>query len=149
MRWRASTSGWLRLRLISSYAGQNNGPTVGKFSYKRQVSAHGFDRLPESGKQQIAALFEARNTVLGDTEGFGNADLRKLASVPEFAQSHFLGDELSGAGLDLLALGGTQLPDDVIHVHRHDYLPSSSAGPGGRRNAHLPCGSARGRTASR
>jgi hypothetical protein len=96
----------LRLQVVSSNAGQNNRRTVGEFSDKREVSAHGLDGLPESGKQQIAALFKARNTVLGDTESLGHADLRELAGVPELAQGHFLCDQLNSAGLDLLPLGG-------------------------------------------
>lgn len=67
----ASSAGWFKVGLISRDAGQNNGPTVGKFSDKQQISAHGLDGLPKSGKQQIAALFEARNTVLGNTESLG------------------------------------------------------------------------------
>src|SRR5271157_2785414 len=65
----------LRLRIVFGNAGQNNRRTVGEFSDKRQVSAHGLDGLPESGKQEIAPLFKTRNTVLSDTEGLGHADL--------------------------------------------------------------------------
>jgi hypothetical protein len=51
-------------RIFFGNAGQNHGVTVGEFSNERQVSAHGLDGLPQRGEQQIAALFEARNTVL-------------------------------------------------------------------------------------
>jgi hypothetical protein len=105
-----------------SNARQNNWRTVGEFSDKRQASPHGLDGLSEGGQQEIAALFEARNTVLGDTESLGHADLREFAGVPEFAQGHFLGNQLGGAGLDLLTLGGAKLPDFVIHVRRHGYF---------------------------
>ena len=60
-------------------AGQNNRLTVGEFGHQRQVPAHGLDGLPERGKQQIAALFEARNTVLGDPKRLGYLYLSELA----------------------------------------------------------------------
>src|SRR5260370_30267364 len=106
----ASSTFGFRLLFGSSHAGQNNWLTVGKFSHKRQLAAHGLNGLAESGKQEIAALFETRNTVLGYTESLGHANLRELAGVPQFAQGHFLGNQLSGAGFDLLALGGAQVP---------------------------------------
>jgi len=86
----------------------------------------------QSGKSTslaIAALFEARNTILGYAKSLGHADLRELARVPELAQGHLLGNQLSGASLDLLALGGSKLPDDVIHVRRHDYFLSFFSRP--------------------
>jgi hypothetical protein len=46
--------------------------------------------------------------------------------MPQFAQGHLLGDQVSGADLDLLASGGAQLPDYVIHVGGHDYFLSFS-----------------------
>jgi len=113
------------MRLAADNPGDYDRRTVGEFSNKGQVSAHGLDGLPQRREQKIAALFEARNAVLGDTESLGDPDLRELARVPEFPQSHFLGNQLGGSGLDLLALGGAQLPDDAIHVRRHDYFLSS------------------------
>src|ERR1022692_3425316 len=103
----------LKPRMVFGNTGQNNGRAVGEFSDKRQAPAHGRDGLPERGEQQVAALFEPRNTVLGDPESFSQPDLRELARVPQLAQGHLLRDQLSGAGLDLLALGGAQFPDDV------------------------------------
>jgi hypothetical protein len=95
MRVNPFSASGLRLRIVFGNAGQNNQRTVGEFSDKRQVSAHGLDGLPKSGKQEIAALFKARNTVLGDTEGLGHTDLSQLAGVPELAQAHFPRDELA------------------------------------------------------
>src|SRR6476661_6620978 len=83
-------------------AGENDRLTVGKLSYERQVSAHGLDGLSKRGEQQIAALFKARNAVLRDPESFGHPDLRELARLPQLAQGHLLGDQLSSARLDLL-----------------------------------------------
>src|SRR6476646_4571488 len=37
-----------------------------RFGHKRQIPATGLDGFPERGQQQIASLFEAGNTVLGD-----------------------------------------------------------------------------------
>jgi len=53
----------------SSYAGQHDRRAVGEFSDKRQIAAHGLDGLAERGQQEVAALFEARNAVLGNPEG--------------------------------------------------------------------------------
>jgi hypothetical protein len=89
-------------RIILGNAGQNHWRTVGKLGDKRKIPAHGLDRFSERGQQQIAPLFEARNTVLGDPERLGHLYLRELARVPQFAQSHLLGDQPGGAGLDFL-----------------------------------------------
>ena len=89
--------------LVCSNAGQDDGRTIGEFRDKGQFSPHGLDGLAQGGQQQIAALFESRNTVLGDAEGLGHSDLRELARVAQLAQGHLLGNQLSGAGLDLLA----------------------------------------------
>ena len=45
-----------------------------------KVPAHGLDRFSEGGQQQIAPLFEARNTVLAHPERPGHFYLRELAS---------------------------------------------------------------------
>jgi len=58
--------------------------------------------------------------------------------VPQFAQGHLLGDQLSGAGLDLLALGGAQLTDDVIYIRRHDFYPFSFFKGLYQRSCHQP-----------
>jgi hypothetical protein len=71
-----SSTGWLRRRLVLSNARQNNWRTVWEFSDQRQVSPHGLDGFSKGGQQEITALFEARNTILGDTESLGHADLR-------------------------------------------------------------------------
>jgi hypothetical protein len=116
-------AGWFRPRLLIGNTGQNNRRTIGEFSDKREVSAHGLDGLPKRGQQQIAALFEARNAVLGDTESLSHADLRELARVPKLAQGHLLGNQLSGASFDFLALSGAQFLDYVIHVSGHGLFP--------------------------
>src|SRR5258708_3108481 len=100
-----SSTYWFALRLIPSYARQYNGRTVGEFSHQRQASPHPFHGLPESGNQQIGAFFELGNAILADAQSLGHAYLRELARAPEFLQGHFLGDELSRAGLHLLATG--------------------------------------------
>jgi hypothetical protein len=110
--------------IIFGNARQNNWRTVWELSHKRQVSTHGLDSLPQRREQQIAPFFEARNTVLRDPESFGHPDLRELARVPQLAQGHLIGYQLSSAGLNLLALGGAQLPDYVIHVRGHGYFLS-------------------------
>src|ERR1035438_8559867 len=86
--------------LVCSNAGQDDGRTIGEFRDKGQFSPHGLDGLAQGGQQQIAALFESRNTVLGNAEGLGHSDLRELARVAQLAQGHLLGNQLSGAGLD-------------------------------------------------
>jgi hypothetical protein len=43
-------------------------------------------------------------------------------STPQFAPTYLLGDQLRGAGVDLRASRGAQLPDQVIHVGGHDCL---------------------------
>ena len=102
--------------------GQHDRRAVREFSDKRQIATHRLDGLPERGQQEVAALFEARNAVLGDPEGLGHADLRALAGLAELAQGHFLGNQLRRANLDLLALSEAQLPEFVINVHSHGYL---------------------------
>src|SRR5579864_9043216 len=73
----------LRFRIawiVYGDSGQNNRLAVGKFSDKRQVAAHRLDRLAERRKQQVAALFKFRNTVLTNSESLGHAHLRELES---------------------------------------------------------------------
>jgi hypothetical protein len=72
-------------------------------------AAHGLDGLSESRKQEIAALFEARNTILGDPEFLGHANLRELASSPQLTQGQIPRNRIRRAGLDLPALGRAQL----------------------------------------
>jgi hypothetical protein len=43
--------------------------------------------------------------------------------VPQFAQGHLLGDQFGGAGLDLLALGGTQFLHFFLQRDWHGYIP--------------------------
>ena len=43
------------------------------------------------------------NPVLGDAEGLGHTYLRELASLPQFLQGHFLGNESGGTSFNLLA----------------------------------------------
>ena len=73
------------------------------------------DAQRTEAKGAIGAVITLRDRT--ELEGL----VRELASVPEFAQGHFLGNQLSGAGLDLLPLSGAKLPDFVIHVRGHGY----------------------------
>jgi len=68
---------------------------------RRRLTRPSPSRFPESGQQEIAALFEPRDAVLGDPEGLGDADLCQLAGLPKLTQCHFLGNELGCSGLDL------------------------------------------------
>src|ERR1700730_15639692 len=108
---------------IFGNARQNHWRTVGKLGDQRKIPAHGLDRFSERGQQEIAPPFEARNTVLGDPERLGHLYLRELARVPQFAQGHFLSNQLCGAGLDLLALGGAQFLHFVLQRDWHSYVP--------------------------
>ena len=108
-------------RIMFGNAGQNHWRTVGKLGDQRKIPAHGLDRFSERGQQEIAPPFEARNTVLGDPERLSHLYLGKLARVPQFAQGHFLGDQLSGAGLGLLALSGAQSLHFVLQRDWHGY----------------------------
>ena len=110
-------------RIIFGNAGQNHRGTVGKLGDQRKIPAHRLNGLSESGQQEIAPLFKARNTVLGDPERLGHLYLRELARVPQFAQGHFLGNQLSRAGLDLLALRWAQFLHFVLQRDWHDYVP--------------------------
>ena len=67
----------------------------------------------------------ARYAVLRNAELLGHAHLRKLHGpcATREAHGHFLGDQLRGARLDLLALSWAQLPDFVLHIYRHRYFP--------------------------
>jgi hypothetical protein len=49
---------------------------------------------------------------------------RQFARFPNLSTRHFLSDELSCAGLHLLALRGIELLDNVVHVLGHTLLPS-------------------------
>src|ERR1039457_4940786 len=126
-RTRSCSTRGLSPPTLFSNAGQNHRRAVGEFSPQRQLPAHRLDGLPQRGEQQIATLFKPRDTVLGDPESLGHADLRELARVPQLAQGHFLGDQRGGAGLDLLALRGAQFRNYVVHVGGHDYLFSLSS----------------------
>ena len=106
-------------RIIFPNAGQDHWRTVGKLGNQRKIPSHGLDCFSERGQQEIAPLFEARNTVLGDPERLGHLYLRELARVPQFAQGHFLADQLSGAGLDPLALGRAQFLHFVLQRDWH------------------------------
>lgn len=77
--------------VIAGESGEDDGGAVGEFGYQGEVAAHGFNGLAECGKEQVAALFEARDAVLGDAELAGDADLSELARFAEFAEGHFLG----------------------------------------------------------
>src|SRR4029077_13243846 len=106
----------LRPSLLLGNAGENDRRAVREFSHERELTAHGLDGLAQRGQQEIAAFFEPRDTVLGYPESLRDANLREFARVPQFAQGHLLGDQLSGAGLDLLSLCGAQFLDNVVHV---------------------------------
>lgn len=61
--------------------GQDDRRAVGEFSDKGQIAAHTLDGLAKCGQQKIAPPFEAGNSVLGDSERFGHADLRELPAT--------------------------------------------------------------------
>src|SRR5260370_32173765 len=112
-----------RLGIHCRYAGEHNGVTVRKLREKGQAAAHGLHGLAKRRKQKIAALLEARDTVLGDAESLRNADLGEPARVPEFPQGHFLGNQLSRARLNLLAAGGAQFLSDPFKIRHGHYFP--------------------------
>src|SRR5580704_19720412 len=110
-------------RPIFSNAREKHWRAVGKLGDQRKTPAHGRDRFSERGQQEIAPLFEARNTILGDPQRLGHLHLRELARRPQFAQRHFLGDQPSGAGLNLLPVGWTQAFHFVLQRDWHGYVP--------------------------
>jgi len=125
-------------RAIVGNAGQNRWRTVGKLGDQRKIPAHGLNRFSERGQREIAPLFEARNTVLGDPERLGYLYLRKLARVPQLAQGHLLGDQFTGPGLDLLALGGLSFFILSLSVIAMAISPSSSFVTGARQIFRRP-----------
>ena len=58
----------LSARTVLRDARKHDRGPVREFGHQRQVSAHRFDRLTQRGKQQVAALLQARDAVLGDTQ---------------------------------------------------------------------------------
>src|SRR6516165_2966489 len=97
---------------------------IWKFGDKGEVSSHGLDIAPQRGDQEVAALFDLRDAFLSNAQGLGDLLLRELARFPNLPERHFLSNELGCAGLDLLALRGAQLLDDVIYVPGHGYFLS-------------------------
>ena len=70
-------------RAIVGQPGQHDWGAIGKFSNDAHIATHGLDCLSQRGKQQIAAFFQPRDTVLSDPKSFGDASLRKAASLSE------------------------------------------------------------------
>jgi hypothetical protein len=73
-----------------------------EFGDKRQASAHSFNGLPWSGDHQVGAFFEFGNAVLPNAQFLGHAYLCDLTDTAKFLQGHFLGNEVSSAGLHSL-----------------------------------------------
>lgn len=73
----------ISILFVSRNPRENNGLTVGEFGNQGQTSPHRLDGLPERGKQEIAALFEAGNTILANAEHIGHARLRELPRAPK------------------------------------------------------------------
>src|SRR5882724_851856 len=103
--------------------GDDDRRAVGKLGNDAHVPAHGFDGFSQRRKQQVAAFFKAGDAVLGDSEGLGNAGLRKLAGLSDVAQAHFLGNDFNRTVLDLLSFRWAQFPNYFIHIYGHDYVP--------------------------
>jgi hypothetical protein len=114
----------MMLRLVLRNPEKNNRGAVWELSNKREVTTHCLNRLPQRGKQEVAALFETRNTVLRYAERLSDADLRKFARLPKLAQSHLLCNQVGGARFDSFPLRRTQLPDLLIHIRGHGYFLS-------------------------
>src|SRR5712675_1927513 len=87
------------------------------------MSAHGLEKEAQSRIQQIAAPFNLRNSLLSDAEGFCDLLLGESACLPELPERHFFGNELSGTGLDFLALSWSKSADNVVHVSGHGLFP--------------------------
>lgn len=72
----------MRWRFNFGDAGEDYRLSVWKLRDEGEIAAHRLDRFSQGGKQKVAALFEARNAILGDAEFPGHADLRQLAGAP-------------------------------------------------------------------
>ena len=73
------------MQLVLGDARQNDWPTVGELGDQRQVPAHCLYRLPQRGKQEIAALLKLRDPVLRDSKPPRQAYLRELAGLAKLA----------------------------------------------------------------
>jgi len=105
--------------MVCGQVGQDDGGAVGELGDDADVAAHGVYGLAQSGEQEIAAFFEARDAVLGDAEDFGDAGLSEFAGFAKIAKAHFFSDELGGAGRDPFALRGIESSEFGVHVYRH------------------------------
>ncbi len=104
---------------------QDHRRAIRKLSDNANVAAHRLDRFAQRRKEKIASFFKPGNAILRDSQNPRHASLRKFAGLAEIAQTHFLGNELGRAILDLFSLGGIQFFDPVAHVYRHDSFLSS------------------------
>jgi hypothetical protein len=99
----------------------NHWRTPRKFGDDADIAAHSSYSFSERRKQKIAALFEATNAVLGDSESFGHASLCKFPRFAQIAEAHFFGDNFGGAGSNFLALNGIQPLKFGANIYRHGY----------------------------
>src|SRR5487761_786809 len=124
LRVQVSPPDWLGWGIIFGDAREYDRGAIAEFGDQRESTAHRLDRLAQGGQEKIAALFKARNAILGNPEDLGHSDLGKLACVPQLTQRHFLGNQLGPARLYFSALRGRKPLDLIIDVHRHWSVPS-------------------------
>ncbi len=97
-----------------SNAGKNHRLAIWKLCDERESTTHSFDVAPQRRNQKVAALFQAGDPVLTNAKSLRDALLRELMSMAQFAQGHFLGNELGSARVDLLAAGRAQFPNFLV-----------------------------------
>ncbi len=79
-----------------------HGGAIGELRYQLQRAAHALDIAPQGREQHIAALFQARNRILPDTQRRGKIFLGLLDGLPQFFQSGKLLRTLFDFGAPLL-----------------------------------------------
>ena len=108
----AKRSPWLGVQ--GGNAGKNHRLAIWKLRDERESTTHSFDVAPQRRNQKVAALFQAGDPVLTNAKSLRDALLRELMSLAQFAQGHFLGNELGSARVDLLSTSRAQFPNFLV-----------------------------------
>jgi hypothetical protein len=93
---------------------QQDGRAVREPGDKLELAPHSGDVVAQGRDQQVAALFDARDTVLADAEQLRYALLSHLASFAQVLKRHLLAEELVGSRFDLGAARGRQLVQSPV-----------------------------------
>src|SRR6516162_6987881 len=114
-------SGWTIVLVRTDQVGKSGT----KSRTSRTLANCGASTLPRRGEITRSLRFSPIETPSCPIRGYLAIFLpRQFARFPNISTRHFLSNDLSCAGLHLLALRGAELLDNVVHVLGHTLLPS-------------------------